>query len=170
MSKIDNTHKNSYDYITERLSELKEETNSSKLHAYFNFVQFYGLLDEKNQKRVSDAKKLRLDILKLLIPQASISLIIYQATKGTRAKAYFTYILGASFIPFIYLSYTMSSEENYLLLQAKDDYIKKIEQFKADQMKDPLLLNQNFINEDVCDPDIKFLQNYLKLKLYKEKI
>jgi hypothetical protein len=148
--------------IFQLLKSIKISEKNRELLAYFKFVKFYGLLDPLNSAKFDEAisKKFQSDltVLKYFSILLAISYFFYRKsyTRAFLSIISFGTIFGYSYIYFI------DKEFNYVMLQMKDDYINKVDRFFKEG-KNPLILNPDFLNEDLIDPNLTAYQNLLKM-------
>lgn len=146
------------------LKELPSLNSNKELLGYFKYLRFYGLLDNNGKETLNEVNQI---IIKML-QQTGISLLI-----STLAFSYFWKLNKRNTAGVIGLLINLSAgyfylknynQINFLMLLEKDRYVPMIEKFYKED-KDPLILNQNFIVENLCDPDMIFYQQMLRAKI-----
>ena len=147
--------------IFELIKNLKDAENNSQLLGYFEFVEFYGLLDRNCKQKLKEINDLyyKMNIIGISGYGLSsiFSFIFYKRNFPRIAQ----YVILIGCIPTFYIQYQMGEEINFDLLQMKDQYIIKVDKFLKEQ-KDPLILNQDFLSEDLIDPELKSYQELIK--------
>lgn len=149
-----------------KLKDLKELNSTLVLQHYFELTQTYGLLDPKQKSELDNSHKLVNYINRFQIVALSICTLQWRLLKkfgyGTNAFLYGFLPL----LPLTYYVYRKQNEVNFVMLQMKDDYMERLEEFyKRD--KNPILLNSNFLYEEIYDPDFKNYQIFMRLKMLK---
>jgi len=147
--------------IFELIKNLKDAETNSQLLGYFEFVEFYGLLDRNYKQKLKEINTLyyKMNIIGFSgYGLSGISAFVFYKRNFPRIAQYLL-ILG--FIPTFYIQYQMREEINFELLQMKDQYIQKVDKFLTEQ-KDPLILNSDFLSEDLIDPELRSYQQLIK--------
>ena len=158
-----NTNDSVYD-IFNLLKEIKISETNDQLESYFSFVKFYGLLDPKNVERFEQIENQVNKKNKVFAFGFGITLIssylFYK--KNFKKVSYYTFIFGA--LTSLYIDNQSYQEINFELLQMKDEYINKVDTFFKED-KNPLILNPNFLSEELIEPSLNKYQEFLKMKL-----
>lgn len=148
--------------IFELIKNLKDAETNSQLLGYFEFVEFYGLLERSYKLKLKEINDIndKMNIIGISgYGITSISAYVFYKRNFLRIAQYLI-ILG--FLPTFYIQYQMKEEINFELLQMKDQYIVKVDKFLKEQ-KDPLILNSEFLTEDLIDPELRSYQQLIKL-------
>lgn len=160
-------NKNDSKNIFEILKEIKDYTTNEQLISYFKFAKFYGLLEPEKNSILEEAERNLTRKNKILFFGISISsfssLYLYKRNYYNASFICLCVMAG----PLLYFNYTMNRDTNFLLLKLKDDYFYQLDRFFKED-KNPLILNPNFLIEDIVDPDLKVYQSICKLNLLKK--
>lgn len=152
--------------IFELLKDIGNYSTNQQLISYFNFAKFYGLLDPEKKSELEEAERNinRLNKINLFgVSSAIISGFYFYKRNYYNAAFFFFSFMGA---PIFYFNYKINKETNFMLLNMKDDYFYQLERFFKED-KNPMVLNPNFLVEDIVDPDLKVYQNVCRLNLIK---
>jgi hypothetical protein len=144
------------------LKNIKKSETNKELVAYFKFAKFYGLLDPLNSAKFEEALSRKLNYELNSMKYFSVLLVLgYMLYRKNYNKAYFYSISVGLICGYSYI-YLNNKEFNFVLLQMKDDYINRLDQFYKED-KNPLILNPNFLSEDLVDPNLTAYQSLLKM-------
>lgn len=153
--------------IFEMLKDINDLKTNNELIGYFKFANFYSLLDPKNkiaflevnEKNNKNVKQLTSGMLITFLS----SYIFYKRNYPKISQ--FCLIFGS--LPICYFTYKTDQEINYILLEMKDDYFNRVDKFFTEG-NNPLVLNPNFLTEDIIDPDLRKYAEFIKLNSFKK--
>ncbi len=161
-----NINSNNSTNILELLRDINSYNSNNEIISYFKFAKFYGLLDPEKKFMLQEAEASLRKGEKISLCGAGISIFssIFLYKRNFYNSAFITLCLTA--FPTFYFRYKIKKETNFQLLKLKDDYFYLLERFFKEE-KNPLILNPNFLVEDIVDPDMKIFQNMCRLNVLK---